>query len=141
MKIESYFAKSIVFRIMNLGALLEKSINAELLKHDLSYFQALILISIFAEGQSEIHLKDLAAYFPISKGGLSQALSSLENKKLISRKSSNDRRSSVLVLTSEGKALAPKLIGAIESIEQRLEDQCSIQLIDQLENLTRITVR
>lgn len=124
MKIKSYLENSPVFRIIDTASKLETQVNEDLSSLGLSYFQALILISIFVE-EDVVYSKDLLAYFPLTKGSVSQTISILESKKFIRRAAGENKRLVKLITTEKGSKLALQLISVLETNEQMVERKFS----------------
>lgn len=135
MKIESYFKKSPVFQLIDFGRRMEDLVNEELSSLELSYFQALILVSIHVEGRTEIQFRELAQIFPISKGAISQNISLLEERGFLKRITHSDRRSSNLRITEKGVKVAFKALSVLERYEQRLDEHLSGEFLKNLESI------
>lgn len=135
MKVENYFNNSPVFSIINLAKTTQNSLNMELKELNLSYYQALILVSLFVEQRSNIIVKELVDTFPLTKGAISQNISTLEELKLVKRVSSNDKRSTILKITSAGSKKAQKVMGIFERKERAFEKIMSEQTKSELEDL------
>ena len=138
MKIENYFNNSPVFSLIDLGRMTQNYINSDLKTLGLSYSQALILVSLFVENRDNIIVKELVEVFPFTKGAISQNLSILEEKKYIKRHSSNDRRNTLLKVTSAGKKLAQEIMSLLESREQSFEKLLDQNLINHLKGVKEI---
>ncbi len=96
----------IVTGLEHIGDHISYLLKAQAQEHKLSPLQIRILIFIhFYEGQTRLSL--LAAEFKLSKATLSVALKSMEQKKLISRKTvPEDQRSAQIGLTEWGRRIA-----------------------------------
>ena len=138
MKIENYFNNSPVFSLIDLGRMTQNYINSDLKTLGLSYSQALILVSLFVENRDNIIVKELVEVFPFTKGAISQNLSILEEKKYIKRHSSNDRRNTLLKVTSAGKKLAQEIMSLLESREQSFEKLLDQKLMNHLKSVKEI---
>ena len=138
MKIENYFNNSPVFSLIDLGRMTQNYINSDLKTLGLSYSQALILVSLFVENRDNIIVKELVEVFPFTKGAISQNLSILEEKKYIKRHSSNDRRNTLLKVTSAGKKLAQEIMSLLESREQSFEKLLDQNLMNHLKGVKEI---
>ena len=135
MKMKNYFNNSPVFQLINLGRNLEKFVNNSLQKYSLSYFQSLMLISIYIEDRSNILINEITKTFPLTKGAVSQNISILESKELIKRAVSVDKRSSYLILTEKGATLAKELIALLENHEQRFDTDFAESQLDRVKTL------
>jgi len=141
MKIENYLEKSPVFSILELARLTQNKLKQELGEYDLSYYQALILVALHVEQNPTTQVKELVDSFPITKGAISQNISILESQKLVKRVSTNDKRMTLVKISSKGIGLAQELMGVFERSERSFEkilnketqlelDQLKLQLRD-----------
>ena len=121
MKFKNYIEKSSVFQMIHRGREVEKEINDGLDGFGISYFQSLLLVAIHVEADKTFTVKEFAELFPLSKGAISQHISTLESKSLIKRVFSGDRRSSNIGITASGKKLADKIMGLLENFENQFE--------------------
>lgn len=96
----------IVTGLEQIGDHIYALLKAQAMEHDLSPLQVRILIFLhFYEEQTT--LSTLAATFKLSKATLSVTLRSMEQKKLIGKKTTEgDRRSARIELTESGKRIA-----------------------------------
>jgi len=135
MKVANYFDKSPVFSIIELAKNTQNSLNLELKEINLSYYQALILVSLHVEQRNNIIIKELAETFPLTKGAISQNISTLEELGLLKRITSNDRRSTILRITSSGQKLSQRIMGIFERKERSFEKILSDKTMQELEEL------
>lgn len=135
MKVENYFNNSPVFSVIDLAKMTQNSLNIELKEQGLSYYQALILVSLYVEQRSNVIVKELVETFPLTKGAISQNISTLEEQKFVKRISSSDRRSTILRITSSGSNMAQKVMGIFERKERAFEKVISEQTKEELEKL------
>lgn len=136
MKIESYFEKSPVFQIIYHGRKAETFVNKSLEAMGLSYFQALILVALHVEDNKDVLVGDLVKIFPLTKGAISQAISVLEEKKMLKRETSQDRRSSFVQITKRGGEIALKAQSLLEKHEQRFDTLVDSKTLTKLKQLT-----
>jgi len=97
-------------------------------------------VALYFEEGHQVSFDQLSQTFEISKGGLSQNLSLLENKKLIRRSAQKgDRRANDVTLRDEAKDLCIKLIGIFDQhqreVESRVEDSELKDFFSTLEKL------
>ena len=123
MKVETYIEKSSTYEQIIVGRNLERELNKELSTLKLNYFQSLLLVALYMEEGLELTTKNLSNLFPLTKGGLSQALSVLESNRMIKRKTLDDKRKSALLVTTIGKEIALKVISIIEVFERKIEER------------------
>ena len=132
MKIEDYFKKSPVFQLILCGRKVESFVNDGLEKMGLSYFQALILVTIHVENRDDILMRELVQLFPLSKGAISQIISALEGHQLVLRKNSQDRRSSFIRITPQGIDFAFKVRALLEECEQHFDPLIEVALFEKM---------
>ncbi|WP_162902723.1 MarR family winged helix-turn-helix transcriptional regulator [Taibaiella koreensis] len=103
---ESDATARIVTGLERIGHLMEQLLKMQAMEHGLSPLQVNILIHIHFR-EKACTLNQLAVAFDLSKATLSVALRSMEQKKLIHRKTMpGDKRSRLIGLTEWGRRLA-----------------------------------
>jgi DNA-binding MarR family transcriptional regulator len=94
------------------------ALDAELASLDISSAQYVILMQLASGGQKSA--SDLCRGISYDPGAMTRMLDRLERRGLIRRvPNPNDRRASLLELTSEGKAVYPKLRAYAVSVNNR----------------------
>ncbi|NCN95242.1 MAG: MarR family transcriptional regulator [Bdellovibrionales bacterium] len=140
MKILQFLSQSPDFQLDSKSKQLKNQLQLRLNEHDLTRTQALFLVALYFEEGHQVSFDQLSQTFEISKGGLSQNLSLLENKKLIRRSAQKgDRRANDVTLRDEAKDLCIKLIGIFDQhqreVESRVEDSELKDFFSTLEKL------
>jgi DNA-binding MarR family transcriptional regulator len=106
-----------------ISQVLKTLIWEESLSSGLSPIQVQILVFLNFKGGCRVG--DMADYFSLTPATISEALTSLENKELISReRGDEDKRTVWISLTPRGKRLAKKISGwanALEDVVKRLK--------------------
>lgn len=122
MKISSYTEKSSIFQMYRLNNTVQANFATELKKYEINFIQSLILLTIYFEGKNKVTPMSIVRELGLSKSSVSQSLSELEGRGKIKRRmDEKDARSLCLVLTTDGKSDASKIIGIYENLEKKLE--------------------
>src|SRR6266481_8218883 len=107
MRIEAFLRQSPVFQASRITRRMEGLLNAILREEGLTFFEALMLASIFFEKKGGIKPSDLAETFQTTRSNVSHCISSLEAKGLVERRiDPDDARAVQLVLRQQGKKRA-----------------------------------
>ncbi len=123
MKINAFAQKSLLLAINSSYERVIKKINFDLKEYGCNFLQSLILISISVEKDGPVTPSKIAETFKTSKSNVSHAISSLENNKLVKRKTSGlDARVWEISLTAKGEKIINKLIQKIDQYENLFED-------------------
>jgi len=89
----------------------------------LSPIQIQFLVALMYEGKSEWTIGDIASRFQLTPATVSDAVSSLQEKELVTReRKSEDRRTVFIRLTSKGKRLAQKLSRWANSLQNQIAE-------------------
>lgn len=126
MRIQAYLEKSPVYQIRRaaqvLTAQLEQMLQATPEGRDLSFLEALLLVSIFLEDPRPAQPSRLADTFSTTRGNISHCVSSLEAKGLIRRRiDPEDTRAFQLMLRPYGRKRALELIAILDRLQRQLE--------------------
>lgn len=120
MKIKKYTEISPSFKIFTTISKLNRSIQHQL--KEVNYLQAMIILAIYFEKNSEVQPKNLSETLDISKSLVSHNLSQLESLKFIKRVTmKQDARCFSLLLTPQGEVLARRLVSYFEQLQKRTE--------------------
>jgi DNA-binding MarR family transcriptional regulator len=123
MRIEAFLKQSPVFQASRIARRMEASLNLLLQDEEVTAFEALILAAIFFEKRGEIKPSALAEAFQTTRGNVSHCISSLEAKGLVRRRiDPEDARAVQLVLRSQGKKRAVRVVGILDRMQRRLEE-------------------
>ena len=122
MRIEVFLRQSPIVQTSRIARRLEASLNLVLKDEDVTSFEALVLAALFFETSGAIKPSDLAASFETTRSNVSHCISSLEAKGLVRRKiDPEDARAVQLVLRSQGRKLAARVVGIIDQVQRQLE--------------------
>jgi DNA-binding MarR family transcriptional regulator len=122
MKIKSFTQQSPLFTVYSCHNAIQAFYAKSLKSYNVNFVQAMILLTIYFEGNSKITPSLLVNNLGISKSSVSQALSILEEDGWLKRKiDQNDARSLSLILTNEGHSRASDLISVFHGIEKTFE--------------------
>lgn len=122
MRIKAFLEHSPMFCIHSTARRFEV-LAARLLEADgLSFFEALVLATLFFEAPAAVKPSQLAEVFGTSRGNVSHYVSSLEAKGMVRRKiDPEDARAYHLALRPEGRRAAMRVIGALDKLQRRFE--------------------
>jgi len=127
MKIEKFLNSSPTFAAIFAAQFISKQISLKLKDHELTYLQALVLVAIFFEPSQEARPHTLAKSLRMTKGNVSHCISHLQAAGLIQYDSlRNDKRGSIVRLTTRGKAMVAKLIKYFDEMQRKTEDLLSV---------------
>ncbi len=142
--------KKLVASLERLGQTLRVLIWEQAQAHGLSPIQIQVLIFLLHHNDRLARVTQLAREFGLTAPTVSDAISALDAKGLISKATDDDRRSLILKLTPAGRRMADRLSGwadtleiAIESIpaeEKQTALTCLMKLIEVLQRSGIVTV-
>jgi DNA-binding MarR family transcriptional regulator len=128
LKLEKFINESATISLIFNGLRLQKELNSSLKEYDLTLNHALIMLSIFFEPEKTIRSNEIVALIPMTKGNISHCTSSLEQKKLVSRKViPNDLRGFEFSLTAKGQKQCISLIKLFDKVESECDKKFSAQ--------------
>ena len=110
MKIETFLRQSPLFEISLAARQVESHLARLLGRAEVSFLEALVLVSIVFEKPLTTSPSRLAKTFSTTRGNISHCISSLEAKGLLTRKiDPQDARAYQLLLKPQGKKIAMQL--------------------------------
>ncbi len=126
MRIAAYLEKSPVFQIRRAARVVTAQLEQMFLgaqeRGDLSFLEALLLVSIFFEHPRPVQPSRLAATFSTTRGNISHCISTLEAKGLLRRQiDPDDTRAFHLTLKPQGRKRALELIRILDRLQRQLE--------------------
>ena len=122
MKIESFLRQSPLFEISWAARKCESHLAQQLNQGEVSFLEALVLVSILFEEPLTVSPSHLAQAFSTTRGNISHCISSLEAKGLLGRKiDPDDARAYRLLLKPQGKRIAMYLIRTLDQMQTRFE--------------------
>ena len=143
MKIKRFLDCSPAFTIIFASQYIAKQMTIVFKKNNLTYLQAMVLVSIFFEKSNHARPQDLAIFLHTSKSNISHCLAHLQNEKLIQYEQlPSDKRGSVISLTERGQKMVFTLIKYFDDLQNKTEKQFTPegtkQLIRNIEKLKTI---
>ncbi len=138
----------IVVALERLSQVFRNLIWQETKKHNLSPIQIKFLIFFLTQPSENCTVTELAKKFNLTKATVSDAVTSLVEKKLVQKKESpEDKRILLLNLTKKGKDISEELIGWSDSIRNELissntEDKLDVYifLLKLIESLEKVGI-
>ena len=122
MRIESFLKQSPIFQINRSARRLDGLLNRILREEEVTFFEALMLASIFFEKKRGIKPSELAETFHTTRGNVSHCISSLEAKGLVRRRvDPEDARAFQLMLQPAGRKRAARVVGILDQMQSRFE--------------------
>lgn len=122
MKIESFLRQSPLFEISWAARKFESHLAQQLSHGEVTFLEALVLVSILFEKPMSISPSRLAETFSTTRGNISHCISSLEAKGLLGRKiDPQDARAYRLLLKPQGKRVAMQLVRTLDSMQRCFE--------------------
>jgi DNA-binding MarR family transcriptional regulator len=127
--------------------MIHKEFSRESLNNKINMTELIIMKEIVNNttmSNENVEISDLKKYLSLSKGAISQSLSSLEKKGYINRKENeNNRRSIIVTLTDNGRKIMKdhysQFTDKIEKIVERLGEDNVKQLIKIVNKMTEIS--
>lgn len=124
MRIEAFLQQSPIFCITLAARRFDALTNRLLRADDLNFLEALILSTLFFESHGVVKPSGLAETLGTTRGNISHCVSSLEAKGLVVRKiDPKDARAYHLALKPQGKKTAVRVIGALDKLQRRFENE------------------
>lgn len=131
MRIETFLRQSPIVQASRMARRMEASLNLVLKDEGMTAFEAMVLAAIFFEKRGEIKPSALAEAFETTRSNVSHCISSLEAKGLVQRKiDPEDARAVQLVLRSQGKRQAARVVGILDRMQRQLEDGIGADKMD-----------
>lgn len=141
MKIRKFVHESPLVGIMAAQLQLNRVLVKRFSAIDLSYLEAMVLVTIFFEGNRKIGPSEIARslFYPLPR--VSTAISNLQSNGLITRALlDDDSRKYSIALSSKGKNKASKAVGIFDSLQGSIEESLGTSLSSQL-NQGLLTLR
>lgn len=138
LKLEKFINESATISLIFNGLRLQKELNSSLKEYDITLNHALIMLSIFFEPEKTIRSNEIIALIPMTKGNISHCTSSLEQKKLVSRKViPDDLRGFEFSLTAKGQKQCLSLIKIFDKVESDCDKKFSAQKLKDFIEMSR----
>lgn len=131
MQIDKFLKTNPATIVMNFNQRFQEKINRRLHVYGITFTQALILAAIYVEEKATV--TQLAQTLSLSKGGISQSISTLEAMKLVKRRvDQRDRRLVFLDLSPQGRTKTTSIMSLLHEWQDRLESAMGLERIELL---------
>lgn len=122
MRIEAFLEESPLFEIYRVSRKLETQLRQLLSPCDISFFEALLLVSILFEEPRAVKPSQLAETFSTGRGNISNCISTLEARGLLKRRiDPEDGRSIQLQLKTPGRKCAMQAVRVLDQMQKLFE--------------------
>lgn len=122
MRIEAFLRQSPLFAVSRAARRLDAHLTRVLGSGDLSFPEALVLVSIFFEEPNATKPSHLAETLSTTRGNISHCVSGLEAKGLVRRRiDAEDARSFQVLLKPQGRARAMRVIRTLHQMQKDFE--------------------
>ncbi|MFZ0479210.1 MAG: MarR family transcriptional regulator [Terriglobales bacterium] len=143
MKIETFLRQSPLFEISWAARQVEGHLARQLSHGEVSFLEALVLVSIVFEKPMTVSPSRLAAAFSTTRGNISHCISSLEAKGLLARRiDPEDARAYQLLLKPQGKRIAMQMVRSLDHMQTCFEKtigsaklEAAIEVVRQVEQV------
>lgn len=143
MRIEAFLRQSPLFAVRQASARFDAHFAKILRNRDISFTEALVLVSVFFEEPKRINPSDLAETLGVTRGNVSHCVSTLEAKGMVRRRiDPDDARGIHVLLKPEGRSQAMRLIRTFDRLQKDFEKhigaaslQTALSAIAQVEQL------
>lgn len=126
-RIEAFLSQSPLFAVSRAARRLDRQLARILGSADLTFFEGLVLVSIFFEEPHAIKPSRLAETFLTTRGNISHCISGLEAKGLVRRRiDPEDARGFHVILKPHGRAMAMQVIRAFDQLQKKFEKNIGI---------------
>jgi DNA-binding MarR family transcriptional regulator len=142
-RIEAFLRQSPLFAVSRASRRLDAHLSRVLRSGDLTFQEALVLVSIFFDEPKPIKPSHLADTLATTRGNVSHCVSSLETKGLVKRRiDPEDARSFQVLLKPQGRARAMRVIRTLHQMQRDFEHhigakdiQAALAVIERVEQL------
>lgn len=122
MRIEAFLEESPLFEIYRASRKLDTELLRILGPSEITFFEALVLVSILFEEPRAVKPSRLAETFSTGRGNISNCISSLEARGLLKRRiDPEDGRSIQLVLKPQGRKCAMQAVRTFDQMQKQFE--------------------
>ena len=127
MRIEAFLRQSPLFAVSRASRRLDVHLARVLKSGDLTFPEALVLVSIFFEEPKPIKPSHLAETLATTRGNVSHCVSGLETKGLVRRRiDPDDARSFQVTLKPQGRTKAMRVIRTLHRMQKDFEQHIGI---------------
>lgn len=136
----SFVGTEIIGRMVRMNAFIQLQIESNLARHNMNIGDFNLLAVLLREEPQELTPGRIQELILVSSGGLSNRMTRLEDRHLITRlPDPNDRRGVIVKLTPKGKALieaaAPTHLALENQLVEKLSEEDQAQLITLLKKM------
>ncbi len=136
----SYVGTEIIGRMVRMNAFIQQQVENNLARHNMNIGDFNLLAVLLREAPAELTPGRIQELILVSSGGLSNRMTRLEDRNLITRlPDPNDRRGVIVKLTPEGKSLieaaAPTHLALENQFVAKLNEEDQTQLITLLKKM------
>jgi DNA-binding MarR family transcriptional regulator len=122
MRIETFLEQSPLFEIYRVSRKLDAQLRQILGPNEITFFEALLLVSILFEEPHAVKPSHLAETFSTGRGNISNCISSLEARGLLKRRiDPDDGRSIQLLLKPLGRKYAMQAVRIFDQMQKQFE--------------------
>src|SRR5579883_1929249 len=148
MRIETFLEQSPLFEIYRVSRKLDAHLRQILGPNEVTFFEALLLVSILFEEPHAVKPSHLAQTFSTGRGNISNCISSLEARGLLKRRiDPEDGRSIQLLLKPQGRKCAMQAVRTFDQMQKQFEKKigmaqlkAALHVIHQVEQLCTMQV-
>jgi DNA-binding MarR family transcriptional regulator len=121
-RIEAFLSQSPLFAVSRAARRLDSHVARILGSENLTFFEGLLLASLFFEEPKPIKPSRLAETFSTTRGNVSHCISGLEAKGLVRRRiDPEDARGFHVILKPPGRTMAMQVIRAFDQLQKKFE--------------------
>ncbi len=122
MRIQTFLEQSPLFEVGRAARKFDSNLARILRAGDVTFFEAVVLISIFFEEPNAAKPSQIAETFSTTRGNVSHCISSLEAKGLLRRRiDPDDARGVQLLLKPQGRRCAMQAIRTLDQMQRQFE--------------------
>jgi DNA-binding MarR family transcriptional regulator len=126
-RIEAFLLQSPLFAVTRAARRLDSHVARILGSGELTFFEGLVLVSIFFEEPQAIKPSRLAETFSTTRGNVSHCISGLEAKGLVRRRiDPEDARGFHVILKPQGRTMAMQVIRTFDQLQKEFEREIGV---------------
>lgn len=131
MRIETFLRQSPLFVVRRASSRFDSYFAGILRNRNLSFLEALVLVSVFFEEPKTIKPSDLAATLGVTRGNVSHCISTLEAKGMVRRRiDPDDARAIHVLLKPEGRSHAMRVIRILDRLQKDFERHIGVARLE-----------
>ncbi len=138
-KLNNFLDNSPIFAILNSYRQLSSFQRYLTSTYGLNFYQSLIVSGLYFEEKETVSPQNLVDTLRTTKGTVSQCLTTLQEKKMLTIKvKKDDKRKQVLGLTKKGEDIAVKIIAFFDRNQSSLEEELGEDEISHFMSLLKV---